>query len=147
MEKIDEILSKYSDRSELIDVLEEIQETFGYLSEEHMRKVEQTLKIPLVDVYGVATFYATFKLKPSGRHVIKICTGTTCHVKQSDVFHSYLEEKLDVGGGETTKDGRFTLEPVNCIGACAYAPAMMVDGEVFGELTKEKIDKILENFK
>jgi len=147
VEKIDEILARYIDRSELIDVLEDIQEEFGYLSEENMRKVEQSLKIPLVDVYGVATFYSGFKLTPSGRHVIKICSGTSCHVKDADTLHAYLEEKLNIRNGETTGDGRFTLEQVNCIGACALAPAMMVGHEVFGQLSKEKIDAILEQFK
>ncbi|MDD5112130.1 MAG: NADH-quinone oxidoreductase subunit NuoE [Candidatus Altiarchaeota archaeon] len=147
MEKIDEILSRYSDRSELIDILEDIQEAFGYLSEENMKKVEQTIKIPLVEIYGVATFYTSFKLKPSGRHVIKICSGTSCHVKDADTLHSHLEEKLGIRNGETTGDGRYTLEQVNCIGACALAPAMMIDHEVFGQLTKEKIDSIIEQFK
>lgn len=147
VEKIEEILARYSDRSELIDVLEEVQESFGFVSEAHMRLIEQRLKIPLVDICGVATFYAAFKLKPSGRHVIMVCSGTSCHVKHSDLLHSHLEECLKIKDGETTEDGRFTLESVNCIGACARAPAMMVDGEVFGELTKEKIDRILEGFK
>ncbi|MFH1126126.1 MAG: NADH-quinone oxidoreductase subunit NuoE [Candidatus Altiarchaeota archaeon] len=147
MEKIDEILAKYSNRSELIEVLEEIQEAFGHVSEEHMKAVEQKLKIPLVDICGVTTFYSVLKLKPSGKHTIRICTGTPCHVKNSDVLHAYLEEKLKVREGETTSDGLFTLERVNCIGACAYAPLMVIDDEVFGELTKEKIDKILEKFK
>jgi len=147
VEKIDEILAKYSDRSELIDILEDIQGVFGFLSESNMRRVEQKLGIPLVDIYGVATFYSEFKLKPSGKHTIKICTGTTCHVKDSSQLHSYLEEKLNIRNGETTKDGLFTLECVNCIGACAYAPAMMVDKEVFGQLTKEKIDEVLKKFR
>ncbi|MBM3309221.1 MAG: NADH-quinone oxidoreductase subunit NuoE, partial [Candidatus Altiarchaeales archaeon] len=147
VDKIDVILAKYSDRSELIDLLEEIQEAFGFVSEENMRRVEQKLKIPLVDIYGVATFYSEFKLKPSGRHIIKICTGTTCHVKNSSFLHAYLEEKLNVRDNETTKDGLFTLECVNCIGACAYAPAMMVDKEVYGNLTKEKIDEVLKRYR
>ena len=147
MKKIDEILAKYSARSELIDILEEIQGTFGYISEENMRQIEQKLKIPLVHISGAVTFYSAFKLKPSGKHTIKICTGTSCHVKNSHVLHSYLEEKLKVKDGETTKDGLFTLESVNCIGACAYSPAMMIDDEVYGKLTKEKIDEILGKFK
>ena len=147
MNSIDGILARYSDQSELIDILEEIQETFGYLSEENMRRVEQKLKIPLVDICAAATFYSAFKLKPSGRHSIRICSGTTCHVRESSILHAYLEEKLKIKDGETTHDGRFTLERVNCIGACAYAPAMMVDEEVFGKLTKKKIDEVLEQFK
>ena len=147
MERIDEILAKYKDRSELIDILEEVQEAFGYVSEDNMRRIEQSLKIPMVDIYGVATFYAAFRLKPAGRHVIKVCSGTSCHVKGAAALHSYFEEKLGVRDGETTKDGRFTFERVNCIGACAYAPAMLIDDNVFGELTKEKIDQVLEQFK
>jgi len=147
MASVDEILSRYSDRSDLIAVLEDVQESFGYVSEENMRRIEQKLKIPLVDIYGVVTFYAAFKLKPSGRHVIKVCSGTACHVKRSDLIHSYLMEKLGVKDLETTPDGRFTLESVNCLGACAYAPSMMVDEEVFGKLTKEKADQVLERFK
>jgi NADH-quinone oxidoreductase subunit E len=145
--KIEEILAKYSRKSDLIDVLEDIQEEFGYVSEDHMRKIEQTLRIPLVDITGVVTFYSAFKLRPSGRNIIQICRGTACHVKKSGVLLEYLEEKLGVKPSETTKDGRFTLECVNCIGACAKAPAMMIGGKVFGELTKEKIEKILLEFK
>ncbi len=147
MKKTEEILAKYSDRSELIDILEEIQESFGYISEENMRKIEQTLKIPLVDIYGVATFYSAFKLKPSGKHIIRVCKGTACHVKKADLIQSRIEELLGIKGGETTKDKKFTLELVNCIGACAKAPNIMIDDEVFGELTKEKIDKILKEVK
>jgi NADH-quinone oxidoreductase subunit E len=143
---IDQVLSRYSGRSDLIAALEDIQETFGHVSEDHMRAVEQALRIPLVEVYGVATFYAGFKLKPSGRHIIRVCSGTACHVKRSDIIHSYIGEALGVKDGETTQDGRFTLESVNCIGACAYAPSMMVDGEVFGQLTREKVDKVLEKY-
>jgi NADH-quinone oxidoreductase subunit E len=144
---IDEIMSRYSSRSDLIAVLEDIQETFGYVSEENMRALEAGLKIPLVEIYGVVTFYSAFKLKPSGRHIIKVCSGTACHVKRSDIIHTYLEEKLGVKDGQTTPDGRFTLESVNCLGACANAPTMMIDGEVFGQLTREKADKALEGFK
>jgi NADH-quinone oxidoreductase E subunit len=147
MVSVDDILSKYSKRSDLVAVLEDIQEAYGYVSEDNMRCVEQVLKIPLVEIYGVATFYAAFKLKPSGRHVIKVCTGTACHVKRSDLIHTYLQEKLGIKDKETTPDGKFTLEAVNCLGACAYAPTMMIDEEVFGQLTNEKVDKVLENYK
>jgi NADH-quinone oxidoreductase subunit E len=147
MTTLEEILSHYSSRSDLIAVLEDIQEAFGYVSEAHMRKVEQVMKIPIVDIFGVVTFYAAFKLKPSGRHLIKVCSGTACHVKRSDLIHEYVCRKLGVKDKETTADGRFTLESVNCLGACAYAPTMMIDEEVFGQLTPEKVDKVLEKFK
>jgi len=147
MKTIDEILAKYRDRSELIEILSEIQENFGYLSEENMRRIEQVLKIPLVEIYGVATFYASFKLRPAGRHTIKVCKGTACHVKKADTIQNCIEELLNVKDKETTEDGRFTLECVNCIGACAKAPNIMIDEEVFGELTKEKVEKILKDYK
>jgi NADH-quinone oxidoreductase subunit E len=147
MARLEEILGRYSSRSDLIALLEDIQSEFGYVSREHMQKIEQTLRIPLVDIYGVVTFYSAFKQSPPGKHVIKVCTGTACHVKRSDVVHTYLIEKLGIKDKETTSDGLFTLEPVNCLGACAYAPTMMIDEEVFGQLTAEKVDKILGKFK
>ena len=147
MVSIGDILSRYSDRSDLIAALEDVQDAFGYVSEDHMRAIEQTMKIPLVDIYGVVTFYSAFKLKASGKHLIKVCSGTACHVKRSDLIHDYLEEKLSIKDKETTPDGKFTLESVNCLGACAYAPTMMIDEEVFGQLTREKVDKILEDYK
>jgi NADH-quinone oxidoreductase E subunit len=147
MASMDEILSRYSNRSDLIAVLEDVQDAFGYVSEENMRAIEQAMKIPLVDIYGVVTFYTAFNLKPSGRHVIKVCSGTACHVKRSDLIHDYIEEKLGIRDKQTTADGRFTLESVNCLGACAYAPTMMIDDEVFGQLSREKVDQVLERFK
>jgi len=127
-------------------MLEDIQAEYGYISEENMRKVEQDLKIPLVDIYGVVTFYSAFKLKPSGKHTIKVCTGTACHVKKSDSLKEHLMKALSVKEGETTSDGKFTLELVNCIGACAKSPAMMIDEKVYGELTAKKIDSILKEY-
>ncbi|MBN2250535.1 MAG: NADH-quinone oxidoreductase subunit NuoE [Candidatus Altiarchaeota archaeon] len=147
MKSIDGILSKYRGRSDLIDILEDIQETFGYISGENMRLIEQRLKIPLVDVYGVVTFYSAFKLKPLGRHTIKICKGTACHVKKADLVQEWIEELLDIKEGETTADGRFTMECVNCIGACAKAPNIMIDEEVYGNLSKEKVGGIIRKFK
>lgn len=146
MANIDEILANHSERSDLIDVLEEIQDAFGHISDEHMQKVEQALKVPLVDICSVVTFYSAFKLNPPGRHVIKVCQGTACHVKRGDLIKAVVEEALDVKEDAITRDGRFSLETVNCIGACAKAPAMMIDDKVFGELTKEKIEKILAEF-
>jgi NADH-quinone oxidoreductase E subunit len=144
---IDEILAKYSDRYDLIEVLEEVQEAFGYVSQENMRKIQQKLNVPLADIYGIVTFYSAFKLTPPGKHVIRVCTGTACHVKGARALQEHLENLLKIKKGGMTADGRFTLDFVNCIGACAKAPNMMVDDKVFGNLTKEKIDKILEDFK
>lgn len=146
MKTIGEIISKYRDKSDLIDLLSEVQEEYGYLSEDNMRAIEQSLDIPLVDIYGVATFYSSFKLRPAGRHIIRICKGTACHVKKADMIEGVLDELLGIQDKQTTEDGRFTLELVNCIGACAKAPNIMVDDKVYGELTKEKVEKILKEF-
>jgi NADH-quinone oxidoreductase subunit E len=146
MKTIGEIISKYGDKSDLIDLLSEVQEEYGYLSEDNMRAIEQSLGIPLVDVYGVATFYSSFKLRPAGRHIIRICKGTACHVKKADMIEGVLDELLGIQDKQTTEDGRFTLELVNCIGACAKAPNIMLDDKVYGELTKEKVEKILKEF-
>ena len=146
MKTIGEITSKYHDRSDLIDLLSEVQEEFGYLSEDNMRSIEQSLGIPLVEIYGVATFYASFKLQPVGRHIIRVCKGTACHVKKADMIEGVLDEVLGIRDKQTTEDGRFTLELVNCIGACAKAPNIMIDDTVYGELTREKVEKILKEF-
>ena len=147
MKNIDEILGKHKSGSELIDILSEIQEEYGYLSEENMRRIEQNLGIPLVDIYGVATFYSSFKFRPSGKHIIRVCKGTACHVKKADMIEGSIEEMLNVRNKETTEDGLFTLECVNCIGACAKAPNIMIDDTVYGELTKEKLEKIISEYK
>jgi NADH-quinone oxidoreductase subunit E len=147
MKNIEEILSAYEGRSDLIDILEDIQDNYGYLSEENMRAIEQKLSIPLVEIFGVATFYAAFKFRPPGKHIIKICKGTACHVKKAETIQSCIEEMLNVRPGETTEDRMFTLECVRCIGACAKAPNIMIDDTVFGDLTKEKVEKILKEFR
>jgi NADH-quinone oxidoreductase E subunit len=134
-------------RACLIDALAEVQEKEGYISEDSMRKVQEKLEVPLVEIYGVITFYSEFKLIPSGRHTIKICKGTACHVKKADGLHEHLRDLFDVKPDGTTSDGRFTIEVVNCIGACAKAPAVMIDGEVYGELTCEKLDEVLEQYR
>jgi NADH-quinone oxidoreductase subunit E len=146
MKTIDEIISKHPEKSDLIDLLSEIQEEYGYLSEENMRQIEQRLGIPLVEIYGVATFYASFRLKPVGKHVIRICKGTACHVKKADQMESVVGDLLGIRDKETTEDGFFTLECVNCIGACAKAPNIMIDDAVYGEMTKEKVEKLIKDF-
>lgn len=146
MKTIDEMIAKHLDQSDLIDLLSEIQEEYGYLSADNMREIEQRLGIPLVEIYGVATFYASFRLKPVGKHIIRVCKGTACHVKKADMLEGVIDDVLGIRDKETTEDGLFTLERVNCIGACAKAPNIMIDERVYGELTKEKVEKILKEF-
>lgn len=131
----------------VVAILQELQEEKGYLPKEDMISLSKRMGIPGVDVYGVATFYSQFKLKPSGKYKISVCRGTACHVKNSGELLEYLEELLGIKAGSTTKDNKITLERVNCIGACARAPAMMVNKTVYGELTKERIKRIVEELK
>lgn len=142
-EKYEKILKE---KTNVINILQKLQEEKGYLDEKEIIKISKEFDIPTVDLYGVATFYSLFNLEPKGENIITVCSGTACHVKKSEGITVELEKLLGIKRGKTTKDGKFTLETVNCIGACARAPAMMIGGEVFGELTPKKIKKILDKY-
>lgn len=131
----------------LIPVLQETQDLFGYLPEDAMKEIASTLKIPFSEVYGVATFYSQFKLKPRGKNIIRVCSGTACHVRGGPKILDVIEEELNIKSGETTSDLCFTIERVACLGACGLAPVMMVNDETYGRLTKDKITDILKDFK
>lgn len=130
----------------LIPVLQAAQEAFGYLPPEAVEAISDEMLIPLAEIYGVATFYAQFHLKPRGRHIVRVCRGTACHVRGSLKILERLKEMLGVQENGTTEDLRFTLEPVACLGACGLAPVMMVNDQTFGRLTPDMLDGILENF-
>jgi NADH-quinone oxidoreductase E subunit len=147
MRDISEVLKKYTDKKELMPALQEIQKEFGYLSEENLILLSKKIDVPLSQISGVATFYNWFKLKPIGKHHVGICRGTACHVNNSEHLLHYLEKKLQINSGELTNDKLFSLECVNCIGACAKAPAMMINDVVYGELTEKKIDQILDDLR
>jgi len=147
MRNVSEILDKYSNKKELMSALQEIQKEFGYLSEENLILLSKKIGVPLAQISGVATFYNWFKLKPIGKYHVAICRGTACHVNNSEQLLHFLEKKLKINAGELTEDKIFSLECVNCIGACAKAPAMMINDTVYGELTEKKIDQILEELK
>ena len=112
----------------LVAVLQDVQSECGYLPEAALRAVSELTGRPLVDVYGVATFYSAFSLTPRGRHVVSVCQGTACHVRGSAKVLEELARRLGIGPGETTPDGEVTLETVNCLGACALGPVVVVDG-------------------
>jgi NADH-quinone oxidoreductase E subunit len=131
----------------VVAILQELQKSKGYLEKEDIIQIAKQLQIPAVHMYGVATFYSMFKLHKPGKYIISMCRGTACHVKNSLALLNYLEEALKIKPGQTTKDGKISLETVNCIGACAKAPAMMINNIVYGELTKEKIKKIISELK
>jgi len=143
---LDEILVKHTcSGNELIPVLQEVQERFGYLPEEIMSRVADYLRVPASTVYGVATFYALFKLKPSGKNTVRVCRGTACHVRGGSRILREVEHKLGIKSGETTPDMEYTLETVACIGACAVAPNITINNEVHGQLTTKKIGEILSD--
>ncbi len=143
------IYQKYpqQDASNLIPLLQDIQETLGYLPEEEMQKVARHVKIPVSRVYGVATFYNQFRLQPLGKYIIRVCRGTACHVKGSFDLLQTLENELGIKAGETTKDLMFSIETVACIGACSIAPVIAINEEFFGGLTTKSVQKLLKTFR
>ncbi len=141
------LIEPYIGKKEMvIPVLQKVQEHYGYLPRPAMEFVSQTMRIPLSRLYGVATFYAQFKMKPRGRYIIRVCKGTACHIQGSPKIAERIEEILGIGSGETTDDLRFTLEEVACIGACALAPVIMINDNPHGRLTPDKIKDILNSY-
>ncbi len=144
--KVCEILAKYDyKQSKLIPILQAIQDEYRYLPEEVITFVATSLDLSPARVFGVVTFYSHFTLEPKGKYVIKVCAGTACHVKGSMTMADLLKEKLSLDDKRnTTSDMLFTLETVSCLGACGLAPVMMVNDEVYGQLTEEKTVKIID---
>lgn len=130
----------------LIAALEEIQRRYRYLPREALVLASERLDVPLSQVYSVATFYNSFSLEPKGKHCLHVCMGTACHVRGSPQVLERLETKLGVQAGATTLDRLFTLETVNCLGACALGPIVVVDGEYSGQMTPQKADRLLRSF-
>lgn len=128
----------------LIAALEEIQERYQYLPPEALILASEQLGLPLSQAYSVATFYNAFSLKPKGKHCLHVCMGTACHVRGSPQVLDRLESKLGIKAGETTRDHLFTLETVNCLGACALGPIVVTNGEYSGQMTIRKIDRLLK---
>ncbi len=141
------ILDRYKrDRGQLISILQDIQAEYKYLPREAVKVVSSELGIPLSQVYSVATFFKAFSLQPRGRHTIHVCMGTACHVRGAAQILQQMENETKTCCGETTKDGKFTLESVNCVGACALGPVVVVDGEYAGQMTVNKVKPLLEKY-
>ncbi|HOB87522.1 MAG TPA: NADH-quinone oxidoreductase subunit NuoE [Bacillota bacterium] len=134
------------EKNELISLLQEVQEEFGYLPVEAMQEVARFLRLPESKVFGVATFYARFHLEPRGRHILRQCCGTACHVRGAQRIADKIMDVLKVEAGRTTKDLQFTYEQVACIGACGLAPVMTIDETTYGKLTPDKTQEILESY-
>lgn len=133
------------ERGNVIDLLQKTQEIYGYLPLEALRYIADVTGNNRAKVYGIATFYAQFRLEPVGKYVILLCQGTACHVNGSEEIKSALEEELGIKSGGTTQDGLFTLEEVACLGCCSLAPVMMINGETYGKLTKDNCRKIIKD--
>jgi len=146
IEVVDTILSEYEhDGSRLISVLQDVQAELGYLPKESLYRVAEYLEVPLAQVYHVATFYTAFSLTPRGRHLIRVCTGTACHVRGAVIILEEIERQLGVKAGEVTADMRFTLETVNCVGACALGPAVVIDGDYYS-MSLPDISRVLAEY-
>lgn len=146
-EKIEAIIAEYgSAQSALIPILQKVQAEYRYLPEEILTFVATALDLPPATVYGVATFYAQFSMEPKGKYVVRVCDGTACHVRKNQPLIAALRKRLGLKEGQkTTEDMKFTLEIVSCIGACALAPAVVIDGKVFGQMTPEKVVKAIND--
>lgn len=142
---LDDVFSRFSgERGDLIPILQEIQAVEGYIAVEAMSLTARFLNIPESTVYGVTTFYAQFYLTPQGRHKIKVCLGTACHVRGGNDIMKAVKRKLGISAGETTEAYEFTLERVACVGSCALAPVVVIDDRIYGAMTVEKIEALLD---
>ena len=143
-EEVDSILQKYKyQHQSLISMMQDIQRVKNYLPSDTLRYISQKLEIPLSQIYHIATFYKSFSLKPRGRHIIRVCLGTACHLSGAVKNREQIERLLHIDDGETTQDGLFSLETVNCLGTCALAPVTMVNEDYYGAVKPGRIDRIL----
>src|SRR6056297_135422 len=144
---LNEILKEYAKEEKyLIPILQDAQDEYGYLPETVLKEIACNLDLSLSQVFGVVTFYSQFHLEPRGENIIRVCTGTACHVRGGSEVLDQLKEELDIGSGETTDDLTFTLETVACIGACGLAPVIMVNDDTYGRMKPGKVSEVLANY-
>lgn len=144
---VTQIIDKYHyDKGQLVSILQDIQAEHHYLPKDVLVEVSQILSVPLTQVYSVATFFRAFSLKPRGRHLINVCLGTACHVRGTAKVLERMELELGIRRGETTKDFKFTLETVNCVGCCALGPMVMLDDQYFGQMQSDKVSSLLAKY-
>ena len=130
----------------LIPVMQKAQELFGYLSFETMELISERMDVPVSEIYGVATFYALFSLKPKGEYIISVCTGTACYVKGAQAVLDEVKKQLGIGSGETTPDGKFSIQDTRCLGCCGLAPVMTINNDVYGRLDPADVKDILAKY-
>jgi len=147
-EDISKILSAYPNKMEYsLAILQDMQHKFGYVPREGMEAAAEFLSCPLSHLYSMVTFYKALSLKPKGKYIIKVCDGTACHIKKSIDMAEELCRLLDIRPGETTADGLFSLELVNCLGTCALAPVMLIGNRYYGKLSKSRLKSILDHYR
>ena len=145
-EVMEQILKKYQkgDKTQLIQILNEVQEKYGYITQNSQKALSEFLDMPMAEIYGVITFYSRFTTEPKGKYNIAVCLGTACFVKGSEKILDRVKEKLGIDVGQTTPDGKFSIEATRCIGACGLAPVFTVNDEVHGKATIEMVDEVIE---
>jgi len=145
--RLDKALLKYTGQEgALIPILQEVQEIYGYLSEAVLNHIGRRLHIPASRIFGVVTFYAQFYTTPRGRHTVRVCRGTACHVRGGKHILKAVQQNLSIGENETTHDFNFTFETVACLGACALSPVLLVDKTYYGKLTPAKVEQVLKQY-
>lgn len=143
--EMEELLSKHpKQKDSLIAILNEVQEKYGYIPKHCQMEISKYLNMPMAEIYGVITFYSRFTTSPKGKYNIAVCLGTACFVKGSQSILDRLKERLKISGGETTPDGKFSIDEVRCVGACGLAPVFMVNDEVYGNATVKMVDEVLD---
>ena len=148
-EQLEAILKKYKkgDKSQLIQMLNEVQDTFGYITKDSQKALSEFLEMPMAEIYGVITFYSRFTTEPKGKYNIAICLGTACFVKGSEKILERAKQILGIDVGQTTEDGMFSIEATRCIGACGLAPVFTVNDEVYGKATVKMVEEVIEKYK
>lgn len=145
--RVDEIIERYgNEEANLIPILQDVQKEYNWLPQDMLTYIAQKLNLSLVDLFGVATFYKSFSLKPRGKHLITVCLGTACHVRGGPRILREIERRINIDPGETTEDKQFTLETVNCLGCCAIGPIVVIDGEYYGQMNTKKVVSLLGKY-
>lgn len=146
--QLSNILNKYKPEKRFtLAILQDIQNEFNFIPKEAVFYLAEYLSVPVSEIYSMATFYKALSLTPKGKHIIKICNGTACHIRGSNILIDEIKDLLEIKPGETTADGLFSLEIVNCLGACALAPVMVVDNKYYGAMTKDKVMEVIKEYK
>lgn len=147
-QEIQDLLKPYKpEKDNLIQILNDVQEKYGYIPKQAQLEIANYLQIPLAEVYGVITFYSRFTLKPKGKYQFSVCLGTACFVKGSQEILDRLKNQLKIEEGQTTADGKFSIDATRCVGACGLAPVFTVNDEVYGKATVKKLDEVLEEYR